>query len=356
MSLPSHSWEYGAAAEALLELYDPHLSVFGPAPFPVPIVEKESVMSLAYASKKIVIGRGQDGLSNGDGAVGDPVSLGVSAVLLGKADQAYAKAVHQSMGYVVGRAPRFWNGAISHRASVAELWADFIYMAPPFLAYYAVDTKNLTLLDETVKQCSLYRQILRHNTKASYKGVWEHIIGPQSQDKGLWSTGNAWAAAGMTRVLATVMKANLNISWRNHAVDELTGYIKEIVDGVMHAPADGGLLRNYLDNTDRNNHGFGETSGTSLMVAVVYRMAVLKPDVFGKRYVQWADAVRKTIGGRDVNGSPHVTVSGVVTPAVNPLGWYDPKPFTSGSPEGQCFVVLMYAAWRDCVLEEKCSR
>lgn len=234
--------------------------------------------------------------------------------------------------------------------------ADFMYMAPPFLAYYAADKGDDAMLHDSVKQCGYYREVLQAKTPKTCKGAWHHIIGPESQDLGLWSTGNAWAAAGMTRVLATVIKAPTAqySNWRQEAIDSLTTWIKEILDGAMSAPMDGGLLRNYLDNMDSSRHGFGEISGSSLLAAVAYRMAVLRPQVFGERYIEWAEGIRLVLGGRDKNGNPHVTSTGVVTPAVNPLWWLDPKPLTTGSPEGQSFVVLMYAAWRDCVLAGTC--
>ncbi|KAF8872494.1 hypothetical protein BD779DRAFT_1613794 [Infundibulicybe gibba] len=330
MALPSHSWEFGTAAEALLELYDPALSVFGAAPFPIPHPppSQENVRALAYAMSKTTFGTGANGLADGDGAVGDPASLGVSAVLLGKTDPAFAAAADEEVRYITTGAPRFENGAISQRADVAELWADFMYMAPPFLAYYAADAKNASLLQLVVEQCGLYRQVLQAQTTASYAGVWEHIIGPQSQDTGLWSTGNGWAAAGMARVLATVMKALWHRARRGPG----------ILDGAMGAPMQGGLLRNYLNDTDTQGHGFGEISGSSMLAAVAYRMAVLQPRRFGAGYVQWADAIRRVLGGKGDVGELHVTPNGTVTPA------------------GQNFVVLMYAAWRDCVIAGVCRK
>ena len=74
-----------------------------------------------------------------------------------------------------------------------------------------------------------------------------HIMGPQNQDTGLWSTGNGWAAAGMTRVFATFLTSpfaqQLNGSAQTDAVEGLTGYIKEILDGAMSSPMSFGLLR-----------------------------------------------------------------------------------------------------------------
>jgi len=101
-----------------LEVYSPSLSVFGSAPFPLR-ASGSSVPALVYAESKIVIGTGANGLSDGDGAVGDPASLGVSAVLLGGE---YMDAAREEVEYVLGRAPRWGNGAISQRVDVAELW------------------------------------------------------------------------------------------------------------------------------------------------------------------------------------------------------------------------------------------
>ncbi|XP_006463798.1 hypothetical protein AGABI2DRAFT_208718 [Agaricus bisporus var. bisporus H97] len=359
-SLPSHSWEYGTAAEALLELYDPEISVFSPS-----FLSKTSqylrthrgrIRSLEYAADVITLGTDQNALSHGGGAIADPASLGVSAILLGdylKDGEKFADGATEQMGFTVGEAPRWENGAISHRLEAPELWADFVYMAPPFLAYYGLYNENLTLLEESVEQCRLYRQVLQ----ASGGGLWRHIVGPSSPDPGLWSTGNAWAAAGMARILAAVTNTPKSVfgkdtekkytRWRSDAIESLTGYITEILDGAIAAPKDDGLLRNYLDDTSGGGHGFGEISGSTLLASVVYRMAVLQPKVFAKKgseYLDWADGIMKTMGK-----GGHITENGTATPAVNPLAWQDTKPFTTGSPEGQNFVVLMYVTWRDCV-------
>lgn len=365
-ALPSHSWEFGTATEALLELYSPLHSVFGPRPFPVLALDPSFVPSLAYAQEKIVLGTGANGLSNGDGAVGDPASLGVGAIMLGKTNQTFADAAAGEIEYIVGQAPRWVNGAISQRTDVAELWADWMYMAPPFIAFYAADTHNASLLQTAYVQCGLQREVLLFLSDSATpspagtslsNGSWEHIIGPQSADHGLWSTGNAWAAAGMTRVLATVIKAPVAriADWRDDAISDLTSWIQEILDGAIQSPADGGLLRNYLNDTTGDGHGFGEISGSSMLAAVAYRMAVLAPETIGHEYVKWADDIRKVLGGTDALGAPHVTANGTVTPAVNPLGWSDTKPFTAGSPEGNNFVVLLYAAWRDCIYARICK-
>lgn len=54
--LATHSWEFGTFSEALLEWYDPHLSVFSATPFPdgkIPVVQVDQVESLSYAQPHI---------------------------------------------------------------------------------------------------------------------------------------------------------------------------------------------------------------------------------------------------------------------------------------------------------------
>ncbi|KAI5837389.1 Six-hairpin glycosidase-like protein [Morchella snyderi] len=337
VALATHSWEYGTAAEALLEFDNPEISVFGSSPFPVPSPPPADVSALAYAKQHIYLNSSV--LIPADGAVGDSAALGAFAVLIGQTDPAYMDASAREITYLLNTAPRWPNGAISHREDVAELWADFVYMAPPFMAYYAVATNNATLLKESVRQARLYREVL-----IKEDGLWTHIIGPQSADNGSWSTGNGWAAAGMTRVLATVMKAPISKGWTSE-IAELKREIKEILDAVMTVGlTENGLLRNYL--TDAT--WFGEVSGTAILTAVAYRMHVIDSKTFGSKYRKWADAGRATI-------ATCVDANGILGPAINPLWWGDRNPVYTGSPEGNSFAVLLAAAYRDCVQSGKCS-
>jgi rhamnogalacturonyl hydrolase YesR len=93
-----------------------------------------------------------------------------------------------------------------------------------------------------VTQCGLQRDVLKADNKN-----WQHIIGPQAQDTGLWSTGNGWAGYGMVRVLHTLQRWSGSASMTSQA-DQLKGWIKEILDGAMQSGTDGGLLRNYLND------------------------------------------------------------------------------------------------------------
>ncbi|KAG7103239.1 Pentafunctional AROM polypeptide like protein [Verticillium longisporum] len=334
----SHSWEWGTAAEALLELYNPELSVFGPEPFPggkIPNADP-STFALRYARRHI---NRYSQILVSDTAVGDPASLGVSAILLGQSENVYLGASKRQAEYLLNSAPRWSNGAISHRSEEAELWIDSMAMSFPFLAYQAVQDDDASLMAETVRQCGLYRDVLQPSGTLN----WRHIVGPMSPDHGLWSTGNGWAGYGMVRVLHTLQKwpRSASMLWQ---AQQLKTWIKEILDGAMLSGFDGGLLRNYLND----DSWFGEISGTAMLSAMAYRMAVNDPAMFPQRYITWADTNRKALSvrqGRD----------GVFVPAVNPYAWLDRKPYYDGSSEGQAFAVHLYTAYRDCVNAKVCA-
>ncbi|CZR61865.1 uncharacterized protein PAC_11762 [Phialocephala subalpina] len=338
VNMASHSWEWGTAAEALLELYNSELSVFGSDPFPggnVPNADPE-VFALQYA-KQYINTNGQVFVA--DSAVGDPASLGVSAILIGQSDSKYIDASNRQADYILNDAPKWSNGAISQRPDVAEIWADNMAMSFPFLAYLAVQQGNASLMAETVTQCSLQRAVL----KTSQFDNWQHIIGPQSQDTGLWSTGNGWAGYGMVRVLYTLQKWSGSSSMTSQA-SQLKSWIKDILDGALLSGFDGGLLHNYLND----GSWFGEISGTALLSAVAYRMAVNDPGMFPQKYTAWADTNRKALAQYQGN-------NGIFSPAVDPYSWLDRTEFTSGSPEGQAFAVYLYTAYRDCVGAGVCA-
>ena len=126
--LAANSWEYGAVAQALLEVYDGPLSVFGSSntAFPnskIPVTSNTAT-SLAYA-KPLISTHGTT-LVQGQGATGDPASLGVAAIMLGQKDSSFLQAAARQANHLLTQVPRYGNGAISHRENVAELWADFV--------------------------------------------------------------------------------------------------------------------------------------------------------------------------------------------------------------------------------------
>lgn len=278
-SLSTHSWEYGTAAEALLELYNPSLSVFSKTAFPnrqLPKPDPAQIEALRYAKPHIRLNAPT--LIDGDGATGDPASLGVSALLLGQTLPAYEEAARRQFDFLnnPSTTPRLPNGAMSHREAYPQAWADFIAMAPPFLAYYGVATHNDTYIRLALKQCLLYREVLKPNDTNS--NAWQHILlgPPKTQDPGRWSTGNGWVVLGVSRVLATLVHwfdleggdGNPRI-----AAGDLFRWMGDIFEAAVESGrGSNGLLRNYWGREGWE----GEVSGTAANTAAVYRVKVLQ--------------------------------------------------------------------------------
>jgi len=141
----------------------------------------------------------------------------------------YASAATEQLDYLLDDAPRAPNGAISHRERQVQLWADFLYMAPPFIAYYGAlqDGPSCNeLLQAAYDQVRLYREVL-YDGDAS---LWRHIALGVGTDPTHWGTGNAWAAAGALRVLATIQRSREATAMIPQQ-DDLVQWVCEILDG-----------------------------------------------------------------------------------------------------------------------------
>jgi len=344
--LSSHSWEYGIGAEAILELLEPERTVFASEPFPadkIPKLPLKKPQGILWMQRHIR--KDAPTLHADDFSVSDPAALGVAAIMLGQRDSKTFQAAMRQKDYLLNDAKRYDNGAISHRVEVAELWSDAISMFPPFLAFYAVASNDLDLMKEAVKQCELYREVLMIES-GPQRGLWKHIVGPSDMaDEGVWSTGAAWAAYGMVRVRATISGWRPSNETMTQELQHLDQWIGEILNGAIRTDDDDTrLLRNYLGD----NEWFGETSGTALLAAAAYRMAVLNPAVFAQtKYLDWAHAKRTAVLER-------VGDNGFAYPAVNPLKHASKEPIEE-SPEGESFLLILGSAWRDCVCAGLCN-
>ena len=131
-------------------------------------------------------------------------------------DTRFADAAKDQLDFLLNVAPRSAAGAISQRESEVQLWcapdslgsciltfrsltdfvrlsgrvnrADFVYMAPPFIAYYGAlqrGAEGTKLLQLAYDQCRLYRDVLFDADKS----LWRHVeLGSWSDDH-LWGTG-----------------------------------------------------------------------------------------------------------------------------------------------------------------------
>ncbi|EDR00386.1 uncharacterized protein LACBIDRAFT_144731, partial [Laccaria bicolor S238N-H82] len=355
------SWELGTRSQAIVELNATTYSVFSNTSLPPPTSVEQTLvdpMSPFFAiARSIVQGRAQSNNDTvgpqpliQDGSAADPASIGVSVLLANWTGQDggqldYSGAAKDQLDFLLQKVPRTSDGAISHRVSTVQLWSDFVYMVPPFLAYYGVITQNRTLLEESYTQIKLYRSYLRDPTA----NMWKHVLpGTSGNDDGYWSTGNGWAAAGMLRVLATIRQSEYANTMKSEQNDLIT-WVGEIHSGIYATLDSTNIFTNYANQSATAPGNFYDASSTAIISSTVYRLAVIAND---HSHIPAAEQSRKTLSnstGTDTNtlaNSTHFTADGWLLPVVNPLSY---RQQGSESPEAQAFVIEMHAAWKDWV-------
>lgn len=304
----------------------------------------------------------------------DPASLGIPALLLGWSDPSFTEAARRQAEFLLHDCTRYvinsTHSAISHRDEPPQAWGDFVYMVPPFLAYYGIATQDITYLEESVKQIVLYRDILAGGITLSggeqCHGLWRHIATEPTEacctDPWIWTTSNAWVYAGTTRVLAAILKwqpfSERKIKKSDYEVFQasarrsLVGILSAMLRCHMAYPRDAGshLIKNYVDGPEHESaqYAFGDTAGTAMITAAIYRLAVLLPGDFATHDIMvWADANRKAV-------AKHVNSAGKVSPVADVLA-VPCKVAAEQTSEGQSMAILMYSAYRDCVQAGVCS-
>ncbi|KAF5350046.1 hypothetical protein D9756_009198 [Leucocoprinus leucothites] len=374
------SWELGTRSQTILEVNATLYSVFSHNTLPPPSVPPENLTDVLvpfFNLARDVVSEWVKASANateplplipGDGSVGDPAAIGMSVLLANWTGQAnvsgldFASAARAEVDYLLNFAPRTPDGAISHRVSELQLWSDFVYMVPPFLAYYGVMTENRTLLLEAYNQINLHRKHLRDQDADSR---WKHVLGSDASgpghDEDHWTTGNGWAAAGILRVLATFRNSQYANTLKDEQKD-LGNWVKEIHDG-MYAVLDDSvnMFANYPDVSADSPGNFHDASGSALLASTVFRGAVML-DQF--THVPAAEKIRRTLlspsgtasssAASSTDLSPtfenyvHLTKEGWLTPVVDPNSYGQQG---SQSPESEAFVLQLHSAWRDWVAD-----
>ncbi|KAI9451516.1 Six-hairpin glycosidase [Lactarius psammicola] len=299
-----------------------------------------------------------------DGSAGDPASIGTAVLIAnwtGLGSEDYAGAATAQVEYLFGPAvPKTPDGAISHRVSEVQLWSDSVYMVPPFLAYYGIATGNQSMLQEAYNQVKLYRNYLGDSSAG---GLWRHIVlGTNGTDPGHWSTGNAWAAAGMLRVLGTLKSSSFSRNFKGQLKD-LGNWVAEIHSAMYPHLQANGLFKNYADGNSTEN--FDDASSSALLAATVYRLALLTGN---ETFVHEAERTRAALYAGNGTSATSSDVPVVTTPSTLWPSSTTPSSIWSAagsasygvecvrrhatlcgaqSPEGQAFVLMLESAWRD---------
>lgn len=410
------------------------------------------VKGLRYAAEKIVTGLDVDDLgvrnqdfriqrqpkrwlyregSDADASAADAASLGWAALLLDRAGaedpmnpvfgvgrSAYGEAADEMVRWLFEENARYWldkgremaqeqgkevdelqgnreigrsegrKWALSHRVGSPQLWADSVFMVPPFLAAYAVARQDEKWLWEAVEQIKAYSEVLsvassnnstdieqsregKNETIRSKVGLWKHIVSQPRKleegfcchDEGIWLMGNAWVLAGVVRVLGVIErwepvsttgpKSSKILTMDDEKRQESKKMLKNIANNMLRSlrptkRCEAVLLINYLNLSKSEYDGtkaFREAAGSASVVSSIYRLAQIG-GLEDLEMLLWADELYNTVAA-------HIDEQGILSP-VTTVSEIPAQTCVRGTSEGQSFAIMMYAARRDCAKVHLC--
>lgn len=191
-------------------------------------------------------------------AVTDPAACGevVFRAYEITGDRRYLDAAKRMLDYLMERAPRTDRGILCHNEisfhegySPNQIWADSMYMAPPFLAVMGE-------VDEAVKQLKGMYEYLVDPVSGLIRHIFDAGTGRFVRDL-VWTTGNGWALMGMARLLDIEP---------NEAT--IYGMFTNVLNNLLTYQLPDGRFKDILIGEDDS---FVEGTGAMMMAAAVYR-------------------------------------------------------------------------------------
>lgn len=268
LAVQRHPWEQGVCMQALYELGD--------------------ITTAVAMAHDAVLRAGSDGrlaVMGGTAAVTDPASCGevvYRAYELTK-DRFYLDAAEKQLNFLIKLAPRTANGTICHNMksfhegfSPVQIWADSIYMAPPFLAV-------MGCFDEAVIQINGMWNYLVDPDTGLLRHIYDAGSGRFVRDR-LWATGNSWALLGIARVYEMLE----NAGQKEKAGDMLSLSLGLLESMLKYALPDG-RFHDILNDSD------SFIDGTSAMMTAAYVYRGVKKGYVPKRFLEYSDKVCATM-------------------------------------------------------------
>jgi rhamnogalacturonyl hydrolase YesR len=217
------------------------------------------------------------------------------------------------LDFILKKTPRAADGVCYHVAASPEMWSDSFYTTPPFLAATGH-------FDDALLQIDGLRKRLWSPAKKLLSHIWDD--GRRAfRDQAFWGVGNGWAAAGITRVIASLPA--------DRAADRarVSAILRELLDGCLALQRPDGLFHNVLDRPD----SFVETNLAQMLAFSIY--TGVTGGWLPASYVPAADRMRAAARAKvdsygfvqGVCGAPRFDKAGVAA-------------------EGQAFFLMMEAA------------
>ena len=168
-------------------------------------------------------------------------------------DPALQAAADRMLHHLLFDAPRTPDGILFQLADKRQVWDDFVYMVPPFLAAAGHP-------DEAMRQIRGCRQRLWNAEEQLYSHMWDEdartIVRPD-----FWGVGIGWVAAGLTRVIPALprdMEAERQ---------ECIHHLREVLTGCLSHGRPDGLFHYIVDRPDT----FVETNLSQMLAYAIFR-------------------------------------------------------------------------------------
>ncbi|MBP5653644.1 MAG: glycoside hydrolase family 88 protein [Lachnospiraceae bacterium] len=291
LAMQRHPWEQGVCAQALYELGCDALW-----------------LPMAYDAVKRMNKDGRLAMVGGGATVCDPASNGEVCLRAYQktGDRFFMDGAGKMLEYLMEKAPRTSDGLICHSTrsffegyTTGQVWADGVYMMPPFLAVMGE-------LDEALTQIRGYRKHLYDAENKLFYHI-KDVDGDRFVRKLHWATGNGWVLMGLAGVIAAAKEKG-----RTEIAEELTGYLVEVLDGMRRFATADGRFKDILDSED----SFIDGTSAMMMAATVYRG--IKEGFLDVKYREYADKAFRAVTGkvdrygiiREVCGCPDFVAEG----------------------------------------------
>jgi unsaturated rhamnogalacturonyl hydrolase len=225
LCMERYPWEQGEASQALIELGD-----------------YESAYLMAHDA---VLRQSPDGRLGttfyidhvamfGDTITATDAANNGQAVLYfaQQGNEEFMKASHKMLDFLMKKAPRAQNGAISHVLDHPQVWVDSIHHCPPFIA-------QMGKFDEAVRQISAMRELVYDsNTKLMYH-VWDDVEKRYVNDD-FWGIGIGLALMGMVKTVQYLVDDKHKSIIKEYAI--------ELLDTLLLLKDKSGMFHNIVND------------------------------------------------------------------------------------------------------------
>lgn len=291
LSIQRYPWEQGVCMQAIYESGD-----------------IKTAIAMAHDAVLRQTDDGRLAVINDNIAVTDPAANGciVKYAYDITKDDFYLTGAKRMLDYLLYKAPRTSNNTLCHNEisfhegySANQIWADSIYMAPPFLA-------TMGYLDEAFNQINNMIDYLLDESTGLLRHIYDASLNKFVRDK-IWATGNGWALLGCASVIDIAIKEN-----RLDIADCLSATANKLLYNMLKYQLHDGRFHDILNEQD----SFIDGTSAMMMSAYIYRSII--NHTLDISYCKYADKVTETIENyiddygiiHEVCGCPHFLSSG----------------------------------------------